>query len=447
MAFLRGSGLLRRLGLALPLLACAQLTQAAELRDLRLSTGLQSAQLVLQLSEPTHHRFFTLEAPNRVVIDLSDTRVAPNVRTPEGTGPVDGIRLGRQPKNVLRVVVELKSELPVRTKWVGHGVSQLVIDMGKPSAIAPMASVRSAGSVAPAPRDASASKPSITNSPANGAARVPTPAKTAPPQEVKAAHAPVDGDRDVVVAVDAGHGGQDPGAIGRGGTREKDVVLSIARALADRINDEPGMRAVLTRKSDQFLVLRDRIMRARAAKADLFVSVHADSIRDRSISGASVYVLSERGATDEAARWLAERENAADLMGGVSLTDKDNTLASVLLNLSQSANISASMVAAERVLLSLDRVGEVRKRQVQQAGFVVLKSPDIPSMLVETAYISNPSEERRLKSDDHQVKLANAIFAGLRSHFQENPPPGTRFAALRRNALASALASPAPSSP
>ena len=201
--------------------------------------------------------------------------------------------------------------------------------------------------------------------------------------------------------------------------------------MAERIDSEPGMRASLTRKSDQFLTLRERMQRARSAKADLFVSIHADSIRNRAVSGASVYVLSERGATDEAARWLAERENAADLMGGVSLKE-NNTLASVLLDLSQSANISASMVAAERVLLALDGVGEVRKPRVQQAGFVVLKSPDIPSMLVETAYISNPSEERRLKSSAHQDKLANAIFAGIKGHFERNPPPGTRFASLRR---------------
>jgi N-acetylmuramoyl-L-alanine amidase len=254
---------------------------------------------------------------------------------------------------------------------------------------------------------------------------------------VQAAHQPVDSDRDVVVAVDAGHGGQDPGATGRGGTHEKDVVLAIARVLADRINSEPGMRAVLTRNRDEFLVLRDRIRRARVSKADMFISVHADSIANREVTGASVYVLSERGATNEAARWLAERENAADLMGGVSLDDKDNTLASVLLDLSQSANISASMTAAQRVLGALDSVGQVRKAQVQQAGFVVLKSPDIPSMLVETAYISNPSEEIRLRNPRQQAKLADAIFAGVRNYFEQNPPAGTRFAQVRRSTIAS----------
>jgi N-acetylmuramoyl-L-alanine amidase len=198
------------------------------------------------------------------------------------------------------------------------------------------------------------------------------------------------------------------------------------------------MRAVLTRNRDEFLVLRDRIRRARVAKADMFISVHADSIANHEVSGASVYVLSERGATNESARWLAERENAADLMGGVSLDDKDNTLASVLLDLSQSANISASMTAAQRVLSALDNVGQVRKSQVQQAGFVVLKSPDIPSMLVETAYISNRSEEVRLKNARYQGQLADAIFGGVRNYFEQNPPAGTRFAQARRATIASA---------
>ena len=170
--------------------------------------------------------------------------------------------------------------------------------------------------------------------------------------------------------------------------------------------------------------------KARERRADLFVSIHADAIRDRSVSGSSVYMLSPRGASDEASRWLAERENASDLIGGVSLDDKDGVLASVLLDLSQTASMSASMTAAERVLLELDRIGEVRKPSVQQAGFLVLKSPDIPSMLVETAYISNPGEERRLKDRRHQEKLASAIHGGVRGYFYENPPPGSRVAAL-----------------
>jgi N-acetylmuramoyl-L-alanine amidase len=253
---------------------------------------------------------------------------------------------------------------------------------------------------------------------------------------IRPAHAPqVEGERDVIVAVDAGHGGQDPGAIGHGGTREKDVTLAIARALAERIDGEPGMRAVLTRDRDEFIELRERIRRARVAHADIFISVHADSIADRSVSGASVYVLSVHGASSEAARVLAEQQNAADLMGGVPL---EGDLATVLLDATQNEIIGVSASAAERVVNALEGVGEVRKPQVQRAGFVVLKSPAIPSMLVETAYISNPSEERRLRSASQQTRLADAIATGVRSYFVLNPPDGTRFKQERRSTLASA---------
>jgi N-acetylmuramoyl-L-alanine amidase len=268
-------------------------------------------------------------------------------------------------------------------------------------------------------------------------ASTPAPATTtAAVEPIRAEHAPTTSDREIVVAVDAGHGGVDPGAIGPSGTREKDVVLDIAKALVARINSEPGMRAILTREGDQFVQLRDRIGRARRAKADMFVSIHADSIANPSVSGSSVYVLSERGATSEAARWLAERENAADLKGGVSLDDKDRMLANVLLDLSQTASITQSMSAAERVLRSLDRIGEVRKPQVQQAGFVVLKSPDIPSMLVETAYISNKADEKKLRQPEHRARIADAIFRGVRDYFDTHAPDGTRLAAARRETTA-----------
>jgi len=254
----------------------------------------------------------------------------------------------------------------------------------------------------------------------------------APARVIAPAHAPIDQGRDIIVAVDAGHGGEDPGASGRGGTHEKDVTLAIARALAARLNDHPGMRAVLTRDSDRFIPLRERMERARAAHADLFVSIHADAVRDRKIAGASVYTLSDRGASSEAARWLADRENAADLKGGVSLADVNRNLASVLLDLSQTANMGASVEAADEVLTALDGVGAVRKRIVQHAGFMVLKSPDLPSMLVETAYISNPAEEKRLRSRSYQERLASAIEAGVSAYFQRHPPDGTRYAGAPR---------------
>ena len=400
----------------------------AELEGVRVAATPDGTQVTLDLSSLTTEKLFTLENPDRAVIDLGHTHLAGGVRLPLGTGAVSGFRVGTQPGGTLRVVVQLKSTTPAHEAWAqssGAATRQLVITLGDVPTQAAMASA----SAAPV---ATSTVATTTSDPVD-----------AMPKIVRAAHAPTESGRDIVVAVDAGHGGQDPGAIGHGGTREKDVTLAIARALAERISAEPGMRAVLTRDRDEFLVLRDRIGRARLAKADMFVSIHADSIANRDVSGASVYVLSEHGASNEAARWLADRENAADLMGGVRLDNKDKRLASVLMDLSQTANISASMTAAQRVIASLDAVGQVRKAQVQQAGFVVLKSPDIPSMLVETAYISNPEEEVSLRNTRHQAALADAVFAGLRGYFVTNPPVGTRFAQARHGTtVASVLTAP-----
>ena len=390
------------LGCAL-LLGGSQLSFAAtaELREVQVTTAPQGAQITLILSGTTSEKSFSLNGPDREVIDLRNTRRARGLHLPSADGLVADMKTGTQPEGTLRLVIGLKVPVSASTAWVpadSEGTVRLVITLGQ--FVASDTTPRSL-------------------------------------KVARAAHQPGNSDRDVVIAVDAGHGGQDPGAIGHRGTREKDVTLAIARALAERINGEPGMRAVLTRNSDVFLELRERMRRARAVKADMFVSIHADSIADRTISGASVYVLSEKGATSEAAHWLADRENAADLMGGVKLDDKDNTLASVLLDLSQSANIDASMTAAEGVLSSLDGVGQVRKSQVQQAAFVVLKNPDIPSMLVETAYISNPSEELKLRTSRQQNKVADAIFVGVRSYFERSPPQGTRFAQERHSTIAS----------
>jgi len=415
--------------------AAANLAWAAntELEGVHVSATSSGTQVTLDLTGLTTEKLFTLDHPERAVIDLGHTQLAGGVRLPLGAGVVSGFRVGNQPGGTLRVVMQLKSMTPTRSAWVqapGSAVRQLMITLGDATAAPVMAAASPAAPTAPVattPVAASTSAADVIDT---------------TPKIVRAPHAPTDTGRDIVVAVDAGHGGQDPGAIGHSGTREKDVTLAIARALAERINSEPGMRAVLTRDRDEFLVLRDRIGRARIAKADMFVSIHADSIANRDVSGASVYVLSEHGASNEAARWLADRENAADLMGGVRLDNKDKQLASVLMDLSQTANISASMTAAQRVIASLDAVGQVRKAQVQQAGFVVLKSPDIPSMLVETAYISNPEEEMSLRNTRHQGALADAVFAGLRGYFLANPPVGTRFAQARRGTtVASALTS------
>jgi N-acetylmuramoyl-L-alanine amidase len=367
----------------------ARATPAVDVRGVRLWAGPDSTRVVVDLSGRAEHSLIVLKNPDRVVLDVPSARLTQGSHAPVAAGAVKAVRMSRHSGEV-RIVLELthamraKSFLTQPNARYGY---RLVVDL--------------AGAATTA------------------AVEVP----------VKAQHARPDA-RDLIIAIDAGHGGDDPGAIGKNGTREKDVVLAIARELAQRVDAEPGMKAVLTRNGDYFVPLRDRMQRARAQQADLFVSIHADSIRDRSVDGSSVYILSQRGATDEASRWLAERENASDLIGGVSLDDKDNLLASVLLDLSQSAALNASQVAAESVLHQLNQVGEIRKPQVQQARFMVLKSPDIPSMLVETAYISNPQEEQRLRAQAHQAKLAEAIHQGIRDYFYANPPTGTRIEQL-----------------
>jgi len=387
------------------LLALAPLADAAGLlRQAQLTApSSDSAQLTLTLSAATTPKVFSLSSPERVVIDLPATRLGVGTRLPRAAGPVQSVRSGMQKRTTLRLVLELSRGLTPTVRTSG---AQLVIDLG--TAVA---------TVAPAA-----------------------------PVAVRAKHAPTDEGRDIIIAIDAGHGGQDPGASGRNGTREKDVVLAIARALARRVDAEPGMKAYLTREDDRFIPLRDRINRARKARADMFVSVHADSIRNRDVSGSSVYVLSDKGASSEAARWLAEQENEVDLKGGVSLGDKNDQLASVLMDVSQTASIGSSMVAAEHVLDQLDRVGTIRKTDVQQATFVVLKSPDIPSMLVETAYISNPLEEQKLRTQAHQQAIAEAIFNGVREYFRSSPPDGSLLARQRetRRGVAPIIAGAAP---
>jgi N-acetylmuramoyl-L-alanine amidase len=375
---------------------------AAEVQGIRVATTETGTRVVLDLSAPVTAKAFKLEEPARVVLDLPHSSMLPKLGMPDPTGAVTGVRTGKLPRNGLRLVIEVNGPVNFQVASIAPSADaghRLVLDLAGPGA----------------PKSVAVS-----------------PSAPAVPVAIRPAHAPSESGRDIIIAVDAGHGGVDPGASGRRGTREKDVVLEVAKALAARIDQEPGMKAVLTRDADYFISLQERTKRARRAKADLFVSIHADSIADPDVSGSSVYVLSDRGATSEAARWLAERENSADLKGGIKLDDKDAALASVLLDLSQTASISASMVAADNVLKSLDRIGEVRKPRVQQAGFVVLKSPDVPSMLVETAFISNRDDERKLSQPAHRARLANAIFDGIEQYFQGNAPDGTRLAAARR---------------
>jgi N-acetylmuramoyl-L-alanine amidase len=236
--------------------------------------------------------------------------------------------------------------------------------------------------------------------------------------------------RDLVVAIDPGHGGKDPGAIGRRGTREKDIVLNIGLQLRDLIAATPGLTAVMTREDDRFIPLRQRTEIARRHEADLFISVHADAFRLASAKGASVYCLSQNGASSEAARWLAAKENSADFVGGASLSGHDEDVASVLLDLAQTKTLESSLDFADRVLGRIGNIAKLHKHDVQQAGFAVLKSPDIPSILVESAFISNPQEEQRLRSSSYQREIAQSIIEGVHSYYTAHAPQGTRYAML-----------------
>lgn len=378
----------------LVLLATAGTACAAEVAALRISEDADRTRAVLDLSASVDYKLFALDNPHRLVIDLQASSAAPGFDSSPG-GAVLGIRTGRHDGQHLRVVLDLAAEMRAKSFLLAPGEDgqghRLVVDLE--------------------PRQ-------------RGAA--PAPVRTV--DQAMAA-----GDRDLVIAIDAGHGGKDPGAIGNGGTYEKTVTLAIARELKRQIDAEPGMKAMLVRAGDQFIPLVGRYEIARRAKADLFVSIHADSVPNRSASGSSVYVMSTRGATSQAARWLAERENRADLVGGISLSARDDTLAAVLLDLSQSGTMKASEDIAEAVLGGLRKLGKVHSRDVQRANFVVLRSPDVPSLLVESAFISNPAEEKRLKDPAHQRRLATAIADGVRSYFSTRPPPGTWLAS--RSAL------------
>ncbi len=342
--------------------------------------------VVLDLSRPAEHNIFTLRGPERLVVDLKNGRLSGSLnRLPAGTCSIKGIRTGVRANGQLRVVLDLNEA--VRSKSFSAGPNgtygdRLVIDLQRQGSL----------------------------------------------QAVKRASEGYVRGREIVIAVDPGHGGHDPGAVGRARTKEKDVALAVGRLLASRIDAEPGMKAILVRKGDYYVDHRERTEIARRNKADLFVSIHADSIGDRRAKGASVYVLSLKGASDEAAKRLAQRENASGLVGGVSLADKDPVLASVLLDLSQNAALSASLDVGSKVIRELGKVGTIHRRKVQQAGLLVLKSPDVPSILVETNFISNPGEEKKLRSNAHQKRLASAILAGIRVYFYANPPPDTQVA-------------------
>jgi len=356
--------------------------------NVRVWAAPDSTRVVFDVSGPVKHKLFSLNKPHRAVIDLKNATLKKNTTQPKPLDKyLEGIRSGARNKNDLRIVLDLKKQIKYKifqlqpNKHYGH---RLVIDLFDVEI-------------------KQAKKEEIKKE-----------IKKETQQPAKL--------RDVIIAIDAGHGGDDPGAKGPSGVYEKNVVLKIAKNLAEVINKERGMRAVLIRKSDYYIKLRNRIEKAREYKADLFISIHADAFRDPKVRGSSVYVLSKKGASSEAAKWLAEKENSSDLIGGVSLENKDDLVASVLLDLSQTASLEASIDIADRILKGLRKVGKVHKRNVQSAPFAVLKSPDIPSILIETAFISNPIEEKKLTNSKHRKKMSNAILIGLKGYFRDFAP-------------------------
>lgn len=402
---------------------------ALEVQNLRLWPAPDNTRVVFDLSAPVRYEVFSIDNPHRVVIDLTATQVTKPLPQPDAAHRLlRAVRHGPKPDGGTRVVFDVTRPVVVRSALLkpndryGH---RLLIELTDGPSTPPPQTL---AALPPAPRPAAKAEQEDTDQ----VAMAPSPPAKPPAPASRTGRA-----RDIIVAVDAGHGGEDPGAIGRKGTREKDVTLAIARRLAEEIDRVEGMRAVLTRDGDYFIPLRKRIEKAREHRADMFVSVHADAYKNPDVAGSSVYVLSQRGASSEAARWLADRENSSDYIGGVTWDDKDSVLKSVLLDLSQTASMEASTDVAEEVLDRLDRIGNVRKPQVQHAGFVVLKSPDIPSILVETAYLTNAAEERKLRTASHQKQLARAIAGGIRQYFETTPPPGTLMAERRERRMAS----------
>lgn len=363
---------------------------ATSVDGVRLWRAPDHTRLVFDLSGPVEHKVFPLQNPDRLVIDIENARLKNGLPSLElQNTPIATIRSGIHNKQDLRIVLDLKESLKPRSFQLKSNQQygdRLVVDMYDES-------IQTEKTVATISEDDR---------------------------------------RDVIIAIDAGHGGEDPGALGPKRIREKQVVLAISKKLAELINATPGYKATLIRTGDYYVPLRKRTQIARQRKADMFVSVHADAFSHPSANGASVFALSRRGATSETAKYLANRENQADLIGGagsVSLDDKDKMLASVLLDLSMTATLSSSLDVGGEVLKEIGGVARLHKKQVEQAGFVVLKSPDIPSILVETGFISNPGEAKKLASSSYQQKIAKAIFNGLNRYFSNHPPSGTLLAA------------------
>jgi N-acetylmuramoyl-L-alanine amidase len=402
------------------------IARGATLLGVRVWPAPSYTRVTLEHDQPLAFSHFALDNPARLVVDVEGIELTPRFK--ELVGKVDaddpfiaGIRLGQNRPRVVRVVIELKQE--VRPKLfalepVGPYQHRLVMDLHSLVPMDPLLALlkehEQRGAV---PGEELKEPPAPTIDRAEPAERAPVPERPGAARRGGPSTA-----RILTLAIDAGHGGEDPGAVGRRGTYEKDVTLAIARRIERLAEAEPNMRVLMTRDGDYFVPLHQRVAKARRVSADLFVSIHADAWIKPDVRGSSVFALSERGATSTAAAWMARRENDADLIGGIDLGNHDAGLARVLLDLSTTAQINDSLKFGNAVLRELERVNRLHKPRVEQAGFAVLRAPDIPSILVETAFISNPEEERRLKDESYQQQLASAIFAGIKRHFRKNPP-------------------------
>lgn len=379
---------------------------AGEVSATRVWPAEDYTRVTFESQAPLKYQTFTLKNPERLVLDIEDIKLnsilnALSAKVSSTDPYIEKVRIAAYQANVVRVVVDLKQAVNFNVftlKPAGEYQNRLVLD------VIPI------------------KDPLMTmlNKLEQGEEKSPKPIVEPLPTKNKPSSKPAK-KRMITIAIDAGHGGEDPGARGAKGSREKDVTLAIAKKLKKQIDAEPNMRGVLTRKGDYFVSLGGRVVKARKLKADLFISIHADAFTKSSARGSSVFALSERGATSATARYLAKKENQSDLIGGVSLKDKDPILAKTLLDLSQAATINDSLKLGKAVLGHVGKINRLHKKHVEQAGFAVLKSPDIPSILIETAFISNPQEERKLNSSSHQTKLAKSILLGVKKYFAANP--------------------------
>jgi N-acetylmuramoyl-L-alanine amidase len=401
------------------------------LLGVRIWPAKEYTRVTLEIDQPLQFTQTVLNDPPRLYVDLEgidiDSQLREMVSKVQADDPyIKSVRVGQNRPKVIRLVFDLKE--PVKPQLfelapVSIYKTRLVLDLYPIKAVDPLAALIAKAEILEPKVD---KKPDVKD-PLGDLIKETgkeTPKPMERPTEIATKPKPAPAiKRLVTIALDPGHGGEDPGAVGKAGTREKDVVLMIAKLLEQRINEEPNMRAYLTRNSDFFVPLAERVSKARRVQADLFVSIHADAFVDRSAKGASVFVLSERGASSAAARWIAAKENGADAVGGLNFKGQNKEVSNLLRELSATAQIQASTLLAKSVIKEMGSIGSLHSKGVEQAGFAVLRAPDITSILVETAFISNPDEEARLSDKTYQDKIANAVFKGLRAYLIKNPPP------------------------